>query len=286
MPEIQQELGLRSRNAVGLDRKAYWEKVFDTVFGYQVRVDRQISPCKSSYILDGMIPDMLADYKGPFAEILQRFVHFSQARMPEVIRRSREILHLAPEDCSEHDIELSRRIMQEAMQVFMSELTQYRQPVAPNVSERNESPAPIVSQGRSTVNSRNVHHAFANILPNNWQHPAPPQMMQSVMQSAISPPQLNANTFQLPTRPIPNSAPPTPAPVSETGFDHLQSQQQLSYDEIIWTGAEFSAGSNEFDLVFANHDRYNTASLNQNDYEGFDMIERPDSSGRQERRLP
>lgn len=46
MPEVQVELGLRTRNVVGMDRITYWHKVYDTIFGSEARKTRPVEPCK------------------------------------------------------------------------------------------------------------------------------------------------------------------------------------------------------------------------------------------------
>lgn len=45
MPEVQDELGLKTRNTIKTDRMTYWFRVYDMVFGRQSRIDRSITPC-------------------------------------------------------------------------------------------------------------------------------------------------------------------------------------------------------------------------------------------------
>jgi len=45
MPEVQDELGLKTRNTIKTDRITYWFRVYDMVFGRQSRIDRGITPC-------------------------------------------------------------------------------------------------------------------------------------------------------------------------------------------------------------------------------------------------
>jgi len=47
MPEVQDELGLKSRNTIKTGREFYWYRVYDMIFGNQSRVERQIDPCKA-----------------------------------------------------------------------------------------------------------------------------------------------------------------------------------------------------------------------------------------------
>ena len=46
MPEIQDELGLRTRNPVKTDRITYWNRVYDLLFKRETRIERNIDPCK------------------------------------------------------------------------------------------------------------------------------------------------------------------------------------------------------------------------------------------------
>lgn len=62
-----------------------------------------------------------ADYKGPSQEVLESFLHFSELRMPQVLRESRQKLQLDPEDYNEQNAELVRTVLQEASQRFMDE---------------------------------------------------------------------------------------------------------------------------------------------------------------------
>lgn len=45
-PDIQLQLGLRTRNAPATDRFEYWNRVYDTIFGPEDRQNRQVDPCK------------------------------------------------------------------------------------------------------------------------------------------------------------------------------------------------------------------------------------------------
>lgn len=45
MPEIQDELGLQTRNPQKITRESYWFRVYDMIFGKQTREAREIHPC-------------------------------------------------------------------------------------------------------------------------------------------------------------------------------------------------------------------------------------------------
>lgn len=222
---------------------------------------------------------MCQDYEGPSHEILQRFIHFSELRMPEVIRRSREMLHVSPEDYHERDTQLVRTILQEASQAFMLEARQSNPPSLREIKQQNSPGASAVDAGENTIIAKETKRQVGQVLPaeNNRR-----QEFTQPLAPAVSPqPQMPKRTMRLPTRPADDVPPAT----QSFGFPHAP-----EYSEASWATQDFEhfpyLNMPEFDATIEDPDMYGPGTMIQNDLEGFDFVENPADTSRRERRIP
>lgn len=229
-----------------------------------------------------------ADYTGPYNEILQQFVQFSETRMADIVQLARQTLHVDANISTDYDIQMGQTVLQEAIQAFMSEVTQSSQNSIQDVRNQNTLVSATASTEQQSTVSRDFNRPLPNILPANWQAPLPMHVLQPSTQNS----QLPSSDTVRPIRPA-VSAPTTPAHISTSTFpDTINPQQEASYETTLWHNAElqydFLGGPESF---LPNDQSYVAGNLSQNELDEYHVVDGfftntgHSDSGRKERRL-
>lgn len=269
MPEIQAELGLKTRNIIKTNRTEYWIRVYDLIFGRQSRIEKNITPCKIYWLIVAALTNSSElDYEGPLHEHLQSFMRFSEIRLPQVIRQAHENLGYSPEVYSEYDRELGRQILQEARQSFMTTMRSHQ---APNLRETQlqnleiRDHAQLSEQNLATrERPRRIERRLSSNEPVNVASQRTPSVDPQL--------QMTSRHISLPTR----SAAPTPltAPSSYGFQQQIEGPAYYNYVPSDFEHAPFLT-SPEFEAVIEDPDLYGADRLIQNDIEGYTFVDDP-----------
>lgn len=267
VPEIQEQLALKSRNTIKTSREAYWERVFDAIFGREVRLSREITPY----------------YTGPLSEDLNAFVRFSQVRLPEVISRSRERLGLNPAESSEQDSQFGAMILQEASQAYMAEMSSLRS-VSSRKARRTRSAASSSESLAAETSNLNLQtpQMEKQLLAQESAHAAPWTAESSNSQPpdglATLSRHSHIDTMNLSTRPSQHGD-----PTSQSAFDFQQPMSdfgEFSYVSQHFDNTPFLTEP-EFADVIENGGLYGANSIPPSEFEGFHVVSNPSRKYRQ-----
>ncbi|KAK5942799.1 hypothetical protein PMZ80_005365 [Knufia obscura] len=261
MPEIQDELGLQTRNPQKITRESYWFRVYDMIFGKQTREAREIHPY----------------YDGPLAEHLRSFTRFSELRLPGVVQQAHQNLGNTVDRHQNYDMQFGRQILQEASRAFMAEMS--RLP-PPNLRESQ-----LQSLASSTRAGQDPESIVVKEEPRRMERrlssyePAGSQSWP--VDSTHSSQPIFPATFQqhIPTRPMdPSSRSGAPIPISgPPSFGYQQQVEASTYYNYMPSDFEqvpFLASA-EFGATIEDPDMYGPGSLTQNDLEGFTFVDNP-----------
>lgn len=199
--------------------------------------------------------------------------------MPEVIRRSRDMLQVSSDDYNERDNQLVRTILQEASQAFMADARHSNPLSLRAIRQQNSLGASATDVGENTVIAKDAQRQGGQAHPTEINRRQ--EFIQPLAPAASPQSNMPTRTRRLPTRPAEEASHPDPT----FGFP-----QAPEYNEATWATQDFESfpylNISEFDHTIEDPDLYSTGTLMQNDIEGFDFVENPADTSRRERRIP
>ena len=272
MPEIQVELGLRTRNTIKTNRTEYWNRVYDLIFGMQSRLDRDITPCMFDELFAVHFAKLCElDYEGPLHEHLESFVRFSETRLQQVIHQAHRNLGYDPEAFPDYDRQLGRQILQEARQSFIATMMTHQAPNLRETQLQNLEARSDVRLGEQNVATRERPRRIERRVSSN--EPINVDRWTAHVASQNAPvvnPQLQiaSRPVSLPTRPAAQT--PVAAPPSYV-YEHQP--EGPTYYNYVPTDYEHNPflGVPEFEAVIEDPDLYGPSEL-----EGYTFVDNPD----------
>lgn len=223
-----------------------------------------------------------ADYKGPSHEIIEAFLHFSEPRMSQVLRQSRQGLSVDPEEYNENNAELVRTVLQEASQEFMAVRRASERQSLREIRERNSSSAAASDAGEQTVlqtTSNTSATTRPETNPQVWtparfdlpQHPNMAMFQQSPHSAQFT----QGQYYDLPSRTVDSNLPQQHTDTS--GYDQ---SGDFSYSSLTHDGFGIDLNDPEFLATSEDPDMYSghnvdIHSMDMNNMENFGYHEAP-----------
>lgn len=210
--------------------------------------------------------------------------------MPDVIRRSRQILKLEPEEYSDQNSDLVRTILQEASQTFMKELRESQPQSLKDIKQQNSSSASAADLGEQTVILKdNINSVKQDPAVNereathqSWHAPTPGLQTLLPTEVALQSPYVSRfalqpqQAFDLPARPANLASNQEQMPwysydnVTDFGYSPLVPQDFENFQYL---------NDPEFTAIAEDPEMYNPNTLGPNEL-GYEWV---DGSGRRER---